>query len=145
MKKSVFVRAAVIVLTVCLCISLGLISASAVEFDDLSYYDVSSGLGDIRLYLPHDVDAAVLQLQGDRLYNVSGNTIYLYCPQYPDYSFSAARFSPVTYRVSNYSSTELTVGAIGDSSQAVHLSHWEFLVVGLIIFLLILLLWRCLH
>lgn len=83
---------------------------SGSEFQDLAYYDISSNLGDLRLYLPYGMDLNSLQLSGDKLYNVTNSTIYLYCPQFPDATFQASRFQNVTYRLygNNMQTSDLT-------------------------------------
>lgn len=79
------------------------------SFAGLAYYDVSTNLGDIRLYLPSGVSSDTFQLEGTSLINMSNSTVYLYCPEFPNYTFSASRFNSITYRTSNYDSSDLVV------------------------------------
>lgn len=92
--------------------------SAGTEFDGLAYLDVTCNLGSIRLYLPYGVDLAGVQLRDGLLFNTTNSTIYLYCPDYPDYSFSASRFQNVTYRTSgnNYNTVDLTGVSIEKTS-----------------------------
>lgn len=78
-------------------------------FTGVASFSVSCNLGDIVLSLPSDVPGDVLQLKNNRLVNVSASTVYLYCEQFPDYTFSASRFGPVSYRANNLQTQELVV------------------------------------
>lgn len=113
------------------------------EFSDLAYLDVSSSLGDIRLYLPYGVELPSVQLQDGLLYNTTSSTIYLYCPEYPDYTFSASRFQNVTYRTSsnNYSTYDLTDVSIIDSTSTVSV-YLPYVELFALVFIIFALLWR---
>lgn len=83
-----------------------------VDSGDYATWEVTSQLGVIHLTLPLEVDASALIVVGDRIVNMSNSTIYLYCSEFPGYTFSASRFGPITYRESNasgYQSVELIV------------------------------------
>lgn len=113
------------------------------EFDSLAYFDISCDLGDIRLYLPYGVDLNSIQLQGRMLYNVTNSTIYLYCPDYPDTTFQAARFQNVTYRHSGtgYQTQDLSGVSIQDTQH-----NFDSLVPVLLVFccvcILFFVMWR---
>lgn len=120
-----------------------LLDAVGPEFDGLVSFQVSSALGEITLYLPNGSSRDDLQLADGYLYNTTGSTLYLYCPQYPDYTFSASRFDTVYYRVNatGYSSVELAVTAVNSS-----VPDFENVLPFLILFAMFLsgfsLLWR---
>lgn len=80
------------------------------DLEGLVYYDVNSSLGEIRLYLPLGMDKNTLQLVDGQLVNTTNSTVYPYCPDYPDYTFSASRWSSVQYRTSgtSYNTVDLT-------------------------------------
>lgn len=117
--------------------------ATGTEFEDLSFLDVSCNLGDIRLYLPYGVELPSIQLRDSLLYNTTNSTIYLYCPEYPDYTFSASRFQNVTYRTSgsNYSTVDLTGVSITDSSGTV-MEILPYVQLFALVFIVFALLWR---
>lgn len=118
------------------------ISDGAGEFSDLAYLDLNCNLGDIRLYLPHGVDHNVVQVRDGVLYNVSNSTIYLYCAQYPDYTFSGSRFSPVMYRADGYNSIPLSGVSVSFTSWALD-ECFNYVIVFGIIFLFLYSIWRC--
>lgn len=109
-------------------------------FAGLAYLDVTSKLGELRLYLPYGVDLEAVQIVSSRILNLSSNTVYLYSPDFPDYTFYASRFSPVQYRVSNVGSyTELsgvTVQGSGAARSEVEFYIFVFVLV-IIAFVLI--------
>lgn len=111
------------------------------EFSGLAYLDLSCTLGDIRLYLPHGVELDVMQVRDDLLYNVSNSTVYLYCPQYPEYTFSASRFAPVMYRADSYSSYTLSDVALSGSSEPLE-NSFHTIVIFWIIFIGLFSIWR---
>lgn len=50
-------------------------------------------------YVPSDYAAGSLTYDSSgNLFNLTSNSIYLYCPDYPEYSIYAARFSGFQYR-----------------------------------------------
>lgn len=117
------------------------LSDVAGEFSDLAYMDVSCNLGDLRLYLPHGVELAVMQVRDGLLYNVSNTTVYLYCPDYPGYTFSASRFSPVMYRADGYNSYTLSEVVIFDSVGTPDFYYLPFMIFC-IVFICLYSLWR---
>lgn len=111
-------------------------------FTGLVRYKVKSSLGEIILLLPDGLDNSVLQYRDGYLYNVSGSTIYLYCEEYPNYTFSASRFSPVSYRVSNgYDTVQLSVSEVLTYSASPD-QLWDYLLYFLLILIVFLLFWR---
>lgn len=117
------------------------LSDGAGEFSDLAYLDVSCNLGDLRLYLPHGVELSVMQVRDGLLYNVSNTTVYLYCPDYPDYTFSASRFSPVMYRADGYNSFTLSEVVISDSVDTSQV-HYHMVMLFFIVLVGLCSLWR---
>ena len=108
------------------------LSGADTEFENLAYYDISCSLGDIRLYLPYDVDRDALQLQDGKLVNLSNSTLYLYCPEYPSYTFSASRFQSVVYRVdSSYTSVDLGEVELVESGGVSDRQLFYLLILGI--------------
>lgn len=109
-------------------------------FAGLAYLDVTSDLGELRLYLPYGVDLEAVQIVSSRILNLSSSTVYLYSPDYPDYTFYASRFSPVQYRSSNVGSyielSGVTVQGSGATRSEVESYIFVFLLV-IIAFVLI--------
>lgn len=105
------------------------LAIDSADLEGLVYYDVSSSLGEIRLYLPQGLDKDTLQLVDGQLINTTNSTVYPYCPDYPDYTFSASRWSSVQYRTSgsNYTNVELTGVAIQDTYVPLGWIHAIFL------------------
>lgn len=111
------------------------------------YFVCDCALGsDVKFYVPlewaHDV--FTYDDTGAPV-NLSMNTCYAYCPEYPDYTFSCSRFSTFTYRQSNYSTTDLNITGISDTNiqfmtdEGVRLSDSEILVLiaGLLFILVV--------
>lgn len=79
---------------------------------------VSSHLGEITLVLPSGVGSGSLVLDGQYLRNMTSSTLYVFCPEFPDYIFSASRFDVLTYRDSeanNYQTVDLIVTEVKSS------------------------------
>lgn len=96
------------------------ISALAAD-SDLSggyYFVCDCDLGyDMKFYVPLEWAHNVFALDGSGApVNMSTSTCYLYCPAYPDYTFSASRFGTFTYRASNYNTTDLEIRNINDTN-----------------------------
>lgn len=104
------------------------------DFEGLAFYDVSSSLGDIRLYLPAEFDKDTLQLRDGELFNVSNSTVYLFCPDYPEYTFSASRWNTVTYRTSGaqYQTADLGRVTVSDTYSPIGWANALFLFCCLI-------------
>lgn len=80
----------------------------------LASLKVHCQLGEITLYLPYGVCNNALLHDGEVLRNMTDTTIYLFCPEFPEYVFSASRYSPVTYREpngTNYQTVQLIVSS----------------------------------
>lgn len=76
---------------------------------------VDSHMGELDLVLPDGVGKDALVLDGDRLRNFTSGILYVHCPQFPDYTFSASRFGVLTYReqgVGSMQSVELVVHSV---------------------------------
>lgn len=79
------------------------------------YITGDSALGNgLTFYVPADYAAGSLTYDEDGyLFNVTSSSIYLYCPDYPDYTIYASRFSGFQYRPStssgSYSYTDLNL------------------------------------
>lgn len=84
-------------------------AVSSGDLNDLTYYDIDSSLGEIRIYLPEGYNSNTLQIFDGHLINTTNSTIYPYCPDYPEYTFQASRWSSLCYRpnASGYSYTDL--------------------------------------
>lgn len=118
------------------------VRASAPDYDGLAYWDVSCSLGNIRLYLPYGVELASFQLVDGALINKNSSTVYLYCPQFPNYTFTASRFSPVSYRDSNYGNTMVLSGVEISGSSDILESYYPVIVTFCIIFIVLILIWK---
>lgn len=110
-------------------------------FEGFQYIVVDSSLGEIRLYFPDGVSSSSFVVSKGALINMSNTTIYLYCPEYPDYTFSAGRFSPLSYRGDNYNSTVLTGVSLLDQSYSVD-DFTDTIVIFLLLFIAFVLVWK---
>ena len=82
------------------------------------YFDCNCSLGtNLRFYVPVEwsQDALSIDSSGAPV-NMSTSTLYLYCPAFPEYTFSASRFNTVTYRGDGNQSTELRITSVTDSN-----------------------------
>lgn len=72
---------------------------------------------DLEFIVPVGVqEGSLLITESGDIVNMSNSTIYLYCPAYPDYTFSLSRFSGVTYRSdSGYNSVSLVLSDVSYS------------------------------
>ena len=85
------------------------------------YYVVGdSAIGqDLTFYVPSDYATGSLTYSGGYLFNLTSSSVYLYCPDYPDYTIYAPRFSVFQYRTNdNYGTTyqPLNLRSISDSN-----------------------------
>lgn len=74
------------------------------------YITGDSALGDgLTFYIPSNfVSGSLTYDENGYLFNLTSSSIYLYCPDYPDYTIYASRFSGFQYRTdSNYGTTYL--------------------------------------
>lgn len=118
------------------------VRASAPDYDGLAYWDISCSLGNIRLYLPYGVELASFQLVDGALINKNSSTVYLYSPQFPNYTFTASRFSPVSYRDSNYGNTTVLSGISVSGSFDILGSYYPIIVAFCNIFIVLILIWK---
>lgn len=119
------------------------VPSTGTDFSDLAYMDITCSLGSIRLYLPYGVELPSVQLRDGMLYNTTNSTIYLYCREYPDYTFSASRFQNVTYRTtgSSYSTYDLTgISEVGSTSTIS--AYLPYVQLFALVFIIFALLWR---
>lgn len=103
-KLSVFIA------LVFLCCVLAL-PAAAAELQGGYRFTCDCALGsDVEFYIPTTYAAGSLTYDSSGyLVNITASTIYLYSPAYPDYTFSASRFSGFTYRASSYDTRDLNI------------------------------------
>lgn len=109
------------------------------------YFVCDCALGNsVRFWIPADFAVGSIALNNGVLVNMTNSTIYLYCEQYPSYTFMASRFSGFQYRAtsgSNYYSlnihnvTETNISFLDDEPQAV--STNTLLIVLCVIVLLL--------
>lgn len=101
------------------------------------YFVCDCDLGyDLKFYVPIEWahDAFALDSSG-ALVNMSNNTCYAYCPEYPDVTFSCSRFGTFTYRSSNYSTLNLMITDVSETNmvllddEGIHLSDSKVLVL----------------
>lgn len=114
------------------------LAAGAEESDlsGLAFLDISCNLGKLRLYLPYGTDLSAVTVSDSRIYNLTASTLYLYCPDYPGYTFQASRFNTLQYRTGSSSSymeiTGVTLTSSGQSSGTVmdHIYLFVFIVIA---------------
>ena len=72
---------------------------------------------DLKFYIPVDwADGQFTFNSSGAPVNMSNSTVYAYCPDFPDYTFSAARFSEFTYRATNYNTSDLNISKVIDTN-----------------------------
>lgn len=68
---------------------------------------------DLRFEIPANYEHGDLIEKDGQLFNATSSTIYIYCDEYPEYSFRLSSFSGVEYRTSannyNYTSMPITI------------------------------------
>lgn len=82
------------------------------------YFVCSCALGaDVKFYVPLEWahDAFSLDASGAPV-NMSTNTCYAYCPDFPDYTFSCSRFNTFTYRADGYNTSDLNISQLTDTN-----------------------------
>lgn len=95
-------------LSLCLVLVLLAVPVLGAELSGGYYFTADSALGDgLTFYIPTDYASGSLTYdENGYLFNLTASSIYLYCPDYPDYTIYASRFSGFQYRTdSNYGST----------------------------------------
>ena len=85
------------------------------------YFVADCALGnDVRFYIPADYASGSLTYDSSgHLFNLTASSIYLYCPDYPDYTIYAPRFSGFQYRPSSgsgYTYVDLNAANITDTN-----------------------------
>lgn len=85
------------------------------------YFVADTALGDgLRFYVPADYASGSLTYDSSGyLFNLTSSSIYLYCPDYPDYTIYAPRFSGFQYRPasgSGYTYVDLYVHDVSDTN-----------------------------
>lgn len=85
------------------------------------YFVADSALGNgLRFYVPAEFASGSLTYDSSGyLFNLTTSSIYLYCPDYPDYTIYAPRFSGFQYRTSNssgYTNVDLKVANVTDTN-----------------------------
>lgn len=118
---AVFIMSALLIMPVAASAANGaattaVIAANSNKPASLASLKVQCQLGEITLYLPYGIGQNALLHDGDTLRNMTDSTIYLYCPEFPDYVFSASRYSPVTYREPNGTNYQTVQLIVSDSS-----------------------------
>ena len=89
------------------------------------YITGDSAMGnDLTFYVPSDYASGSLTYDSSGvLFNLTASSIYLYCPDYPDYTIYAPRFSQFQYRAgtgSGYSYVDLNLKNISDSNVEIY-------------------------
>lgn len=94
--------------------------ALGAELEGGYYVTGDSALGnDLTFYVPADyADGSLTYDSSGNLFNLTANSIYLYSPDYPDYTIYAARFSGFQYRrnTTGYSYEDLNLRNISDTN-----------------------------
>lgn len=83
------------------------------------YYFVADcilGTG-LKFYVPADYayDCFTIDSTGSMV-NMTNSTCYVYCPSFPDYTFSASRFGTFYYRGDGYNSSDLALTNVTDTN-----------------------------
>lgn len=88
---------------------------------------------DLRFEIPSDYEYGDLIEKDGYLFNSTSGTVYIYCDDYPEYSFRLPSFSGVEYRTasSNYSYTDLPVSI--DSAPVLRPALSDVLIFGILI------------
>lgn len=114
-------RCVVCFLTVLLLLSALVVPALAVDLQGGYYVVADSALGSgLRFYVPADYATGSLTYDSSGyLFNLTASSVYLYSPDYPDYTIYAPRFSGFQYRSgsgSGYSYLDLNVTNVSDTN-----------------------------
>lgn len=85
------------------------------------YFVADSSLGSgLKFYVPSDfANGSLTYDSSGYLFNLTASSVYLYCPDYPDYSIYAPRFSGFQYRSgtgSGYTYLDLNATNITDTN-----------------------------
>lgn len=110
-----------VVISVVLVMLLAVPVLAAGELAGGYYFVADTALGNgLRFYVPADFASGSLTYDSSGyLFNLTSSSIYLYCPDYPDYTIYAPRFSGFQYRPasgSGYTYVDLNVHDISDTN-----------------------------
>ena len=102
-------------------ISCFILAFSAAALSGGYYITGDSALGsDITFYVPADyAEGSLTYDSSGNLFNLTSSSIYLYCPDYPDYTIYAPRFSGFQYRPasgSGYTYVDLLLHNVSDTN-----------------------------
>ena len=122
---------------------ISVIETSDRGLGDLAAWQLGTNLGTLTLYCPIGVDSNGIVVIDGMFVNLTNNTVYFYSPEFPDYTFSAARFSPVYYRADNYSSQELQISSITRLSVN-PVDYYGYVVAFSLIAIFLVCVWGCL-
>lgn len=94
--------------------------------------DCSLG-NDLRFEIPADYEQGDLIEKDGYLFNATSGTVYIYCEEFPDYSFRLSSFSGVEYRTSssNYSYSDLPLSI--DSVPVLRPALSDVLLFGILV------------
>lgn len=115
MKRVFFVLAVMLIL-----VTMAL-PALAADLQGGYYFVADSSLGSgLKFYVPSDfANGSLTYDSSGYLFNLTASSVYLYCPDYPDYSIYAPRFSGFQYRSgtgSGYTYLDLNATNITDTN-----------------------------
>ena len=115
MKRVFFVLAVMLIM-----VTMAL-PALAADLQGGYYFVADSSLGSgLKFYVPSDfANGSLTYDSSGYLFNLTASSVYLYCPDYPDYSIYAPRFSGFQYRSgtgSGYTYLDLNATNITDTN-----------------------------
>ena len=113
------------VLTVLLLLAALTVPALAADLQGGYYFVADSALGTgLKFYVPAEYATGSLTYDSSGyLFNLTGSSIYLYCPDYPDYTIYAPRFSVFQYRSgsgSGYTYVDLNAANVTDTNVQIY-------------------------
>lgn len=90
-------------LLVCILVPVLVVPVLGADLAGGYYITGDSAIGqDLTFYVPADFASGSLTYDSSgNLFNLTNSSIYLYCPDYPEYTIYAARFSGFQYRQSS--------------------------------------------
>lgn len=90
-------------LLVCILVPVLVVPVLGADLAGGYYITGDSAMGqDLTFYVPADFASGSLTYDSSgNLFNLTNSSIYLYCPDYPEYTIYAARFSGFQYRQSS--------------------------------------------
>lgn len=109
---------------------------------DLASWQLDTNLGSMTLYCPVGVDSSGIVIIDNSLVNLTNTTVYFYSPEFPDYTFSAARFSPVYYRADNYNQQLLVINSVERASVNVT-DYYDYVVPFSLLAIFLVCVWGC--